>query len=87
MNEVTWFVIFGLGFDIVGAVLILKPLLFRSALLKRNPQEVIMVVMMKNHNVDEWVNNARLSWAGLIFLLFGFALQMIGNWYQNPLSL
>jgi len=90
MNEAIWLIIGGLVFDIIGAYFILRPLIH---LYKRywgdekpdleskarrfiGPPDAELVRVQKRDQRE-----ARI---GFILLGFGFFLQMVGNWIQNP---
>lgn len=83
----TWIIIIGLGFDIVGAIFIISPLL---TLVKRtwgnlNPEkESLRDDMLGQFWGDKRIQ--RLAWIGIVLLSMGFGLQMVGNYFQNPPS-
>jgi len=89
MGDFTWLVITGLGFDVAGAILILFPLLH---LVKINnpkgdpsPNEKRFVggIVDLKHGYDQDVKAQTGARIGLGFLVFGFILQIIGNWLQS----
>ncbi len=90
----TWIIIIGLGFDIAGAILIIKPLLERFSTMPGVKEDENKEASLKDHNgkplyfslnpFSHYARNRQLAWAGLILLCFGFVLQIIGNYYQNP---
>ena len=47
-------------------------------------QEFAMIDV--NHRYREDKDSQRNARVGVILLIFGFILQMIGNWFQNPPS-
>jgi len=87
-----WIIFFGLGLDVVGAVLIISPLLYMA---KKNypkgdpsPNEKkpsYGLTDMK-HGYDSDVSAQYRAWWGLAFLIVGFILQGVGNWLMNPLT-
>ena len=85
--EPTWVIIIGLGFDIVGAIFIVFPLL---TLVKRtygdmNPEkERLRDDMLGAFWDDKKIQ--RLAWIGIVLLSMGFSIQIVGNYYQNPPS-
>lgn len=89
MNEATWLMIIGLGFDILGAVLIVSPLLnfIKKGKGKDMGQDVTWFepkeLVKESAFRSEWIAQKRAR-IGLGCLGFGFFLQMVGNWLQNP---
>jgi len=111
MNEASLLIVIGLGFDILGAVLIIGPIrqrrrmtkmLFKSfreivdGLDKRNEgsedeisplsnKEEIDRLVTSNYErqISELEEYPKLL-TGIGFLVFGFILQIIGNWILNP---
>ena len=81
----TFIIITGLGLDIIGAIFIVFPLL---TLVKRtwgdmNPEkEHTRSDMLGMFWDDRRVQ--RLAWIGIVLLSVGFAMQIVGNWLQNP---
>jgi len=96
MNEATWWIVIGLGFDIAGAIFIIKPLLEKFSRLPGVKEDENEEVSLKDEKGKElyfslnpfshYARNRQLAWTGLIMLCFGFILQIIGNWIQNPPS-
>ena len=90
MNEATWVIIAGLIFDIVGAILIVNPILnyikkfkgseFGEKVTYYQPKDSIRGDYEKDYK------NQRKARIGLVLLLIGFCLQIIGNLLQNPPS-
>jgi len=84
MNEFTWLVITGLGFDIVGASLIIKPILRWK---RRWTAGELADEMEPRGKWDKLTKERRITnfmaWIGLGFLITGFFLQIIGNWLQS----
>ncbi len=83
-------IFFGLGLDVVGAVLIVSPLLYMA---RRNspegdpsPDEKKFVggIVDLKHGYDSDVSAQNRAWWGLGFLISGFAFQGLGNWFLNP---
>ncbi len=88
MNEGTLFVLFGLGFDIFGAILIIEPLLTRFVRLDPHKQQGAAISEYRDKTLTEPDYERRSSkqaWIGLAFLAVGFVFQGIGNLLQNPL--
>ncbi|MEK6592185.1 MAG: hypothetical protein AABZ67_03785 [Pseudomonadota bacterium] len=93
----TWGSVFGLGFDIVGAVLVylgVRTTLRQAFLLERRVVEETVddigapELIAKNEafNRDRARERARASqsaWWGLVFFVLGFALQAVSAW-PNP---
>ena len=84
----TWFIVVGLGFDIVGAALIISPILNYVIRKKTSEMEHESYYYEPKQFVTddfkkEWYKQL---WArmGIVLLGFGFFLQMVGNWIQNP---
>jgi len=105
----TWFIVIGLGFDIVGAFLIIGPIRQRRRLgkmlyktlkeitdsldkrekgkdeisLLSNKEEIDKLV---SHDYDRQISEledySKLL-IGVGFLVLGFSLQIIGNWFLN----
>ena len=82
-------IFFGLGLDVVGAILIISPLM---NLAKQNyprgdpsklKQSSFGFTDMK-HGYDQDVRTQNRAWWGLGFLISGFAFQGLGSWYLNP---
>jgi len=76
--EHIWYIIIGLGFDIIGAILIVKPILyFRGVWIQKN------VDYFKKHFDDQTpsieIRNIRMAWIGVALLSVGFAIQIYGN--------
>lgn len=84
LMEPVWFIVIGLGFDIVGACLIISPWLYFK---RWTPDRVRHGHMDGISEVPESKKRNRerslMLW-GFVFLIFGFILQIVGNWYQNP---
>lgn len=96
MTEATWLIIIGLGFDILGAIFIIRPLLDKvskppNEKENQNEEEYDEDDKKKDETLYLTMNpfshyrrNRQLAWIGLILLCIGFSLQIIGNWIQNP---
>jgi len=85
----TWFIVVGLGFDIVGAGLIVSPLMnyMRKRVFKDEKGHKIIDYEPKQFVTDDYEKDHRIQTRvtiGFILLAVGFGLQMIGNWIQNP---
>ena len=85
-------IFFGLALDVVGAILIVSPLLYMA---KRNYPEgdpspdkkkFVGGITDLKHGYDSDVSAQKRAWLGLGFLISGFAFQALGNWYLNPPS-
>jgi len=90
VNEGTWIITIGLVFDMIGVILILSPLLH---LVKANhpkgdpnpeKNEFTGGIVDLKHHYEQDKKAQRNAWVGLGFLVFGFALQIFGNWILNP---
>ena len=85
MSEWTWLIVIGLGFDIIGAIFIVFPLLslVNRTWGKLNPEKERVGNDMKGMFRDD-KKIQKLAWIGIVLLSVGFALQGVGNWLQNP---
>lgn len=88
MNDATFLIVLGLGFDIVGAFFIVEPILRRFVWIDPKREQ--------GARTEDYVDKARTepnyeqkssnqAWTGFGFLAVGFLLQIIGNILQNPL--
>jgi len=85
MSEATWLIVIGLGFDIIGAIFIVGPLLnlVNRTWGRMNPEKELLGNDMKGMFRDD-KRIQKLAWIGIILLSIGFAMQILGNWLQNP---
>lgn len=88
MNEATWVIIAGLCFDIGGAFLIIKPLLyiFTEHWGHKDPRKdkgSELGLLDLNQKADD-EKAQKFSRIGLVLLVTGFILQIIGNWVLKP---
>ncbi len=90
MNEATWLIVFGLVIDIIGAYLVLRPLLY---LYKRywgdkkpdlDSKELRMFSSPDKEIVKDQDTNQSEARIGFVLLVIGFVMQIIGNWILNP---
>ena len=74
-------IITGLLLDMVGAGLIVSPIL---SLRKMSQDELDRQALFNSvgRHVKQVNRNQILAWSGLGFLIFGFILQIIGNYIQ-----
>jgi len=81
----TWIIIIGLGFDIIGAIFIVVPLLnlVNRTWGRLNPEKELLDNDMKGMFRDD-KRIQKLAWIGIVLLSVGFFLQGVGNWLQNP---
>lgn len=89
MNEATLLIVIGLVFDIIGAFLIIKPLLYiyTNHWGKKDPREDRggeLGMLDLNQKAEDDEQAQKFSRIGLALLVIGFILQIIGNWLQNP---
>ena len=91
MHEATFIVIFGLCFDIAGAIVIVKPILHRYTKIDKSKEigaHIRDYVDRNQGREDEKgykdQSRARL---GVCLLSIGFILQAIGAWLENPPSI
>lgn len=85
--EPTWFVLFGLGFDIAGAFLIVEPILTRFVRIDPRKQQGAPTGDYRDKaqtEPDYEHKTSNQAWFGFGFLAFGFLLQFIGTWLKNP---
>ncbi len=90
MNDASTLIIFGLLFDIGGAFLVLRPLLY---LYKRywgdekpdlDSKEMRVFSPEDKEIVREQNTTQSEARIGFTLLVIGFAMQIIGNWKLNP---
>ena len=78
--------IIGLTFDIVGAFLIVKPVLYliKKTTIGKSGDEAIAVLKREKYSNKEQEQTAIQKYAliGIIILVFGFGLQIVGNIIQ-----
>lgn len=89
MNEATWLIIAGLGLDIIGAVFIIKPLLYiyNQHWGHKDPRKDkggAHGLLDLNQKASDDEKAQKFSRIGLTLLVVGFTLQIIGNWFLNP---
>ena len=82
--ESTHLIIIGLIFDIIGVVLIISPWLYfqrwtPNRVMREHMEGITDHVEAKKRNLQR-----DLILIGFAFLVIGFILQIIGNWYQTP---
>ena len=76
-------IFFGLLLDVVGAVLIIRPILyFRGVWTGKNLD--YFKKDFDDQTPEIIIGRIKMAWLGLGFLISGFAFQGLGNWYLNP---
>lgn len=87
LNEITWIIVIGLGFDILGAFLIISPWLYFQ---KWNYEKILDEVNSEKRITPEVIRKRnrqqKFMLIGFGLLILGFILQIMGNWSQNPPS-
>lgn len=82
----TWLIVIGLGFDIVGAFLIVLPIVGRFVKIKDDqmgaPESGYVDKNTSEPNYE--LKGSIKAKAGIALLVMGFVLQIIGNWFLNP---
>ncbi len=89
LNESTWIIVLGLCADIVGAYMVLRPLIYLyrrywgDQIPDLKSKELTLGASQKDivESQKRDMNDAKI---GFLILFAGFVLQLIGNWIQKP---